>query len=100
LLWKRQHGGHQEGGPVDSVEPDDIFADKMHIGGPHAALFVVGAAHGTEIRGERVEPDVEDMRLFAGDGNAPADSGAGDAEILQAAFNEADDFVFAAFGLN
>jgi len=38
--------------------------------------------------------------LFAGNRNAPAEGGAGDAEIFQAAFDEADNFVFAAFGLD
>ena len=76
---QRQHRGHQERGPIDSVETNDVFADEMHIGGPHAALFVIRAADGAEIGGERVEPDVEDVRLFAGHGNAPADGGARDA---------------------
>src|SRR5579883_2289712 len=72
----------------------------MQVRGPHTTLFPFGAADGAEIRGEGVEPDVEDVRLFAGNGNAPADGGAGDAEVFQAAFDEADDFVSASFRLN
>jgi len=33
LLWQGQLRGHQERRPVDGVEADDVFADKMHIGG-------------------------------------------------------------------
>src|SRR5260370_36762413 len=82
------------------METDDVFADEMQIGGPHAALFVVGTADGAEIGRERVKPNVENVWLFTGDGNAPAEGGARNAEIFQAAFDEADDFVFAAFRLN
>ena len=58
------------------MKTNDVFADEMQIGGPEAALFVVGAADGAEVGGERVEPDVENVRLFAGNGNAPANRGA------------------------
>ncbi len=33
-LWERQAGGEQEGGPVDAVEADDLFADEVEVGGP------------------------------------------------------------------
>ena len=35
-LGRRQAGGHQEGGPVDAVEADDLFADEVEVGGPVA----------------------------------------------------------------
>ena len=63
--------------------------------GPVATLFVIGTADGAQISGQRVKPDVENVRLFAGHRNAPAKRGARDAEIFQAAFDKADDFVFA-----
>ena len=100
LFGDREHGGHQECGPVHGVEADNVFSDQMQIGGPHAALFVVRTADGAEIGGERVKPDVKNVRLFAGNGNAPTNGGAGDTKIFQAAFDKADDFVFAAFRLN
>src|SRR5262249_9166826 len=95
-----KHGGHEKRGPIDGVETNDVLADEMQIGGPVAALFVFGATNGAEIRSKRIEPDVEDVRLFAGHGNAPANGGAGDAEVFQTAFNEADDFVLAGFRLD
>src|SRR5882762_3688755 len=100
LFRDREHGGHQEGGPIDGVKTDDVFADEVKVGGPVAAPFVSGAADGAEIGGERVEPDVKDVRLFTGDGNAPANGGAGDAETFQTAFDEADDFVATSFWLD
>src|SRR5258705_1802853 len=72
----------------------------MQIGGPHAALFVVGTPDGAEVGGEGVKPNVDNVRLLAGNGNTPADRSASDAEIFQAAFDESEDFVFATFGLN
>jgi len=76
------------------------FADEVKVGGPVGALFVFWASDSAEISGERVEPDVEDVRLFTGDGNAPANGSAGDAEIFQTAFDEADDFVATGFRLD
>jgi hypothetical protein len=60
----------------------------MQIGGPETAALVFRASYGAEVSGEGVEPNVEDVGLFAGDRDAPADGGARDAEIAQAAFDE------------
>src|SRR5438874_13232642 len=100
LLGNRQHGGHQECGPVDSVEPDDVFTDYVNVSWPVAAAFVFGTAHGAEVRGESVKPDIENVRLFSGHRNAPANCGASDAEIFESAFDEANDFVAARFRLD
>ncbi len=72
----------------------------MQVGGPEAAAVEVGAADGTEVSGERVEPNVENVRFLAGNGNPPANRGARDAEIAQAAFDEREDLIAARFGLN
>src|ERR1700676_53714 len=72
----------------------------MQVGGPVALLLVLRAANGAEIGGQRVEPDVKNVRLFSGNRNAPADGGASDAEIFEAAFDEAEDFVLSGLGLN
>src|SRR2546427_12398252 len=72
----------------------------MNIGGQEACLLVLRAADSAEIRGQRVEPDVKDVRLFAGNGNAPANGSARDAEIAEASFDEAKNFVAASFGLD
>ncbi len=73
LFREGEHGGHEERGPVDGVKTDDVFADDVEIGGPVATLFEVGAADGAEISGEGVEPDVEDVRFFAGNGECPSE---------------------------
>ncbi len=65
--------GHQERGPDDRVEADDFLANQMQVGGPETAAFVFRATYSAEVSGEGVEPDVEDVRLFAGNRNAPAD---------------------------
>ena len=93
-LGQLQAGGPQESRPVDGVEADDFLADEVQVGGPEA--FAIHRAH---VRGERVEPHVEHVRRFAGDGNAPLDIGAGDGKIVEALAQEGDDFVAARFGL-
>src|SRR6516225_4403425 len=65
----------------------------MHIRRPKTALFVFRAIDGAEIRGKRVEPDIKNVRFLPGNGNAPPDGRAGDAEILQPALHETDNFV-------
>src|SRR6185369_12233277 len=100
LLRNRQHCGHQECGPVHCVKADDVFTYDVHVGWPEAATFVFRAADGGEIGSEGVEPDVENVRFLTGNGNTPTDGGAGDAEIFQATFDEAYDFVAARFRLD
>src|SRR4029434_3260722 len=86
--------------PINGGEANDIFADEMQIRGPHAARFVIRAAYCAQISGERVKPHVKYMGFFPRNGNTPANCGARNAEILQAAFHEGDNFVLPAFGLN
>src|SRR6266849_6448822 len=100
LFRQREAGGHQEGGPVHGVEANDFLADEMEIGGPVSRFLVIRAADCTEIRGQGIEPDVEDVRLFSRHGNAPANCGARDAEIAEAAFYETEYFIAAGFRLD
>ncbi len=97
LFRQRKACGHQEGGPVDGMKADDFFSDEVEIGGKESGLLVLRATDSTEIGGERIEPDVKNVRLFPGNGNAPANRGARDAEIAEAAFDEAENFVAAGF---
>ena len=66
-LGSGRFGGEQEGGPVDAVEADDLFADEVEVGGPVFFEFglvggVFGAvADGGHVVGEGVEPDVDDV---------------------------------------
>ncbi len=106
LAGQRQSGGEQEGRPIDAVEAHDLFADHVYVGGPvmpeSLLILSVGRAeaYGGDVVAERVEPDVDDVRGIAGDGDAPGKSGAGDGEIAQAAFDERDDFVAARLGID
>src|SRR5262249_37168812 len=81
-------------------ESNDVFADQVQVGWPHAALFVLRPANSAQVSGERVKPHVKHVRLFAWHRNAPANRGARNAQILQSAFNETDDFVLARFWLD
>lgn len=80
---------HQKDGPVDGVKADDILADDMRVGGPvffeqFAAVAVGVVTESRDIVGQRVQPNVHDVAAVEGNGNAPAESGARNAQILQA----------------
>src|ERR1700675_2523664 len=100
LFRQREAGGHQKCRPVNGVEANDFLADEMEIGRPVSRFLVIRAADSAEICGERIEPDIKDVRLFARNWNAPANRGAGDAEIPEAAFDETENFVAARFRLD
>src|ERR1700741_3718278 len=57
LLRQRKTGSHQERWPVHGVKADDFLADEMDIGGPESLRFILRAADGVEIGGQRIEPD-------------------------------------------
>src|SRR5438552_18993241 len=99
LLGDRQTGGHQECRPVDGMEPDDVFSNDVDVGGPVALLFVIGTADGAEIRGERVEPNVKNVRLFTGNRNDPMNRSESDVQIKQATLVQAQFIVTACIGL-
>src|SRR6266478_9505138 len=82
------------------MEANDVFAHKMQIRWPEAATLILRAAHRAQIRGQRVEPDVKNVLLFAGNRNAPANRRARNAQIAKAALDEAQNFVAARFRLN
>ena len=97
---QREFGGHQERGPEDGMEPHDLFADHVQVGGPVAAILPIGAAHRAEVCNQSVEPDIEHVRRFVRNGDAPFDRGPRDRQILQAALDEADHLVAASLGLD
>src|SRR5437879_3498012 len=100
LLRERKTRAHQKCRPVDGMETDDVFSNDVHVGGPITLLLVIGTAHGAEISSQRVEPDIKNVRLFARNGNAPANRSPRDAEIAQAAFDKAKNLVAARFRLD
>ena len=82
------------------MKANDFLADEMNVGGTETCFFILGAADSAEIRRERIEPDIKNVWLFAGYGDALANRGSRNAEIAEATFDEAEDFVAACFGLD
>ena len=89
LLGQRLAERHQEDRPVDRVEADDVLADQVHVCGPEALVVLVViavrivAAEG-DIVGQRVQPDVDHVARIKVHRDAPAERGAGHAQVLQA----------------
>jgi len=65
----------------------------VQVGGPEA--FTLDSAH---VRGECIEPDIEDVGGFVRDGDAPFDGGAADGDVLEALLYKRDDFIAARLG--
>jgi len=67
LLGQRQACCHEERGPVDGVETEDVLADEVGISWPElreiARFF--GIAQGGDVVCQGVEPDVDDVALVA-----------------------------------
>jgi len=98
---RRDPGGHQEGRPVDRVEAQDVLADHVQIRRPEGAeLLALGVriAGGGDVVGQRVEPDIHDMRRIARHRDAPAEAGARHREVAQPRLDERDDLVRRALG--
>ena len=100
LFRQRQLGGHQERRPIDRVEANDVLADQMDVGGPVFGIVAgrVGIADRGHVGGQRVDPDVHHMIGRAGNLDPPVEAGARDAEVAQAALDEADNLVAATVG--
>ena len=101
-LRHRYPGRDQHGRPVQAVEPRDVLADHVEVGGPPALEHrVVGPISDTGgVVDQRVAPDVNDMLVVAGERNAPFDGRARDAEILQAGPEPPEDLVATRFWLD
>ena len=103
VLRKRHTHAHEHGGPDDGVEAHDLLADKVHVRGPVFLIIVVLFVHEAERCGvveQRVDPDVDHMARIKIDRHAPAEAGAGDAEVFEARIDEVvDHFVDAGLRL-
>ena len=89
-------GRHQKSRPIDRVEPHDILADDVKIGGPESRklrAFGVRIAGRGEIIGQSVEPHIDHVVGVARDRNSPAEAGSRDRQVAQAALDKADDLV-------
>ena len=84
LLGKGHIQGHQENGPVDGVESDDILANQMKVSGPVLLKLVCTAAvtiitNTGDIVGQGIQPYIGHMLRVKINGDAPAEGGPGHA---------------------
>ena len=105
LLGQGLAHGHQEDGPVNGVETQNVFTDQMHIGGPQflvqfGRIFRIVADTGDVVI-QSVHPNVYNVTGVKVHGNAPAEGSTGYAQILQTGFQEVVyHFFLAGLGLN
>ena len=76
-------GRHEKRRPVNRMEAKDLFTDQVEVSGPAAFAF-----DGTDVGGESVKPNVEDVRGIGLHRNAPFNAGARDGEGGEASFHE------------
>ena len=93
LLGQGQVQGHEEDGPVDGVEPDDVLADEVQVGGPELLKLLGGllpavVADAGDVVGQGVQPDVHHVLGVELHRDAPLEAGAGHAQVLQAGEQE------------
>ena len=103
LLGQGQAEGHQHGGPDHRVEADDLLAHKVDVGRPEFLIIGIvfrAVAHGGDVVGEGVEPDVYHVLGVKIHRDTPSEAGAGDAQVVQAVFDEVDHLILAAFRLD
>ena len=94
-----QTEAEQDGGPGDSVEAEDVFADELGGGGPEISDGLVGVAEDGKVVGESVDPDVHDLSVVARDGYTPSEllAGAGDGDV-GGVLQKTEDFLLTEFG--
>ena len=103
LLGQRQIQRHEDGGPDDGVEPDDLLAHKVDVSRP--VLVVIGqvvaaVAQSSDIVGQCVHPHIHHMLGVKVHRHAPGKAGAGNTQVAQALLDEVNHLVFAALRLD
>ncbi len=90
-------GAHEQRRPDDRVELEDVLGEEVERGPVARREVLPGARVGErrEVVDERVDPDVDDLLLVPGDGDAPGDAGAADADVLEALLDERQGLVVA-----
>ena len=94
VLWQRKLERHQHRRPDDRVEAHDILRDHVGVGRPElveVVVLVIEIAQRGDIVGERVDPDIDDMLLVEGHGDAPLEGRARYAQIFQTGLDEVVD---------
>ena len=104
LLRKRQIQRHQEDGPVDRMEADNVFPDQVNVRGPvavHQIFLVVQIAQSRDVVRQRVHPDVDDVIRIEADRYTPVEGASRDAQILKTWSQEVvEHFILARFRLD
>ena len=88
LLRQRKIQRHQENGPIDRMETDNVLADQMQIRRPLlleqvAGLSVALVANAGDVVGQRIQPYVYHMLRIEIHRDTPFKGGTGYTEILQ-----------------
>ena len=100
LLRNRLTHAHEHGRPDDGVETDNLLADDVHRG-PVFVIIVIAVIHvpqGGGVVEKRIHPDIDHVARVKVHGDAPLEAGAGDAEVLEAGFDEVVDHLVDAGG--
>jgi len=87
-------GGHQEGGPVDRVELEDVLRQDVERRPELLGDVLIGSvAERRVVVEERVEPDVDHLVGVPGDGHPPLQGRPGERDVLQALLDEGERLV-------
>ena len=89
---------HQQRGPDDGVELEDVLADQVDVGGPELLRQVLAGSRVGECRvvvEQGVDPDVDHLRLVPRHRDAPLQPGAAEREVAQAPLDEGERLVVA-----
>ena len=105
LLGQGLTHSHQEDGPVNGVETQNVFTDQMHIGGPQLLVQFGGilriVADTGDVVVQSVHPNVYNVTRVEINRNTPAEGGTGYAQILQTGLQEVVyHFFLTGLGLN
>ena len=98
LFGKLQIGAHQEGRPVDRVEPDNVLADQVQVRRPvfRKVTALIWKTKPGQIVGQRIDPDIHHVVIAAWNLDPPIKAGSRNRQIAQARFDECDHLVPAA----
>ncbi len=91
LLRQGHLHAHEHGRPDDGVEANYLLAHDMRVGRPIfivVVVLIVQKAQSGAIVKQRVHPDIDHMTRVEVHGDAPAEAGAGNAQILKAGLYE------------
>ena len=84
------------------MKPEDVLPDHMNLCRPEMfePSFIFAVTNCSEIVGERIKPDIDDMALIVRDRYAPSKADTADGKVFETFRDKPDHFVAAAFGLN